>query len=147
MLLYLGCNGTPQNITAWSGLVSSPNYPDNYGFNQYCQWRVSVPSIMGIQLVFSYFQLEPTSDCSKDYVELREGSTILGKFCGSKLPPVIYADSGSITITFRSDGNKTDKGFLAKFLLPGLWSSFSEVPNILYSKYTTFELHFSSRAQ
>ena len=118
--IFLGCSGKTQLITAWKGFVSSPNYPNNYGFNQHCTWRVSVPSIMGIQLVFTYFQLEPTSNCSQDYVELREGSTIMGKFCGNKLPPVVYADSGSIEIAFRSDGWNTDGGFLASFSVQGI---------------------------
>ena len=120
-LIYLstGCSGTPQNINGTSGVITSPNYPGNYDSNQRCVWRITVPSGMGVRLSFTSFNLESTSSCNYDYVEIRNGSSgsspILGKYCGSSTPIVPRAYSGSIFVTFRSDGSNSYKGFNATF--------------------------------
>ncbi|XP_066263259.1 cubilin-like [Branchiostoma lanceolatum] len=56
----LGCGGT---LTAPpEGNVTSPNYPDNYGNDQTCEWTITVPEGTYIHLTFSSFNLDEGSD-------------------------------------------------------------------------------------
>ena len=70
-----------------------------------------------MKMSFSSFNLESHSSCSYDYVELRDGigsgSSLLGKFCGSSTPPEKTAESGTMQITFKSDGSNSKSGFRA----------------------------------
>ncbi|XP_072414169.1 CUB and zona pellucida-like domain-containing protein 1 [Chiloscyllium punctatum] len=71
-----------------------------------------------IQLVFTNIQLEVTSSCSFDYIEIFDGSSIhsdlLSKFCqGSNLR--FASSSNSMTIYFRTDSSVTRSGFSAYY--------------------------------
>ena len=52
-------------------------------------------------------------------MEVRDGANnsapLLGRYCGSTRPPPIYAASGSLQVTFKSDDTQVYKGFLAHF--------------------------------
>lgn len=63
----IGCGGT---IKAWSGHITSPNYPLPYGRNAECYWKVitSVGSI--IQIIFYDLDLEGSALCRLDYLEV-----------------------------------------------------------------------------
>ena len=116
MLPQAGLTRGPSTIV---GFVSSPHYPSNYGNNQLCVWKLHVPSGHSVKLTFLDFKIEGSTNCRFDYVEMRNGSTAssppLGKFCGYRKPPVIIAGSGSMYITFKSDGSVVKKGFRAKY--------------------------------
>lgn len=112
--------GIPQHIVGSEGIISSPFYPSNYGNGQHCNWLIKVASGMQVKLHFTFFHLEFDSGCKKDFVKLRNGPTLqfplLGTYCGELInPPVVHADSGSIYISFQSDGSNVFKGFQAKF--------------------------------
>ena len=79
-----------------------------------------------ITLSFDYFNLSRSSDCSDDYVEVRDGqfdtSELLGKFCGADIPESITSDSlptpgahHTMRLTFKSSGKTKYPGFKASY--------------------------------
>ena len=138
------------------GVISSPFYPRNYGNGQRCDWLIKVSRGMQVKLHFTFFHLEFDSGCRKDFVKLRNGPTLnfplLGTYCGEMHLPVVHADSGSIYISFQSDGSNVFKGFQAKFTaVPKIQGSII-IPYILRQRlfnavyiralYTQYETEF-----
>ena len=119
MLYISACGGSPLDIMASSGTITSPNYPRNYPSNANCVWRITVPPGYRVQLSFSAFNLESHSSCNYDYVELRNGfsssSPLIAKYCGTSAP-TRTANGRSIYVKFRSDGSFTRTGFRASFV-------------------------------
>lgn len=74
---------------------------------------------MGVLISFQSFKLSKWDSCDIDFVELRDGladsSPLLGKYCGHKRPPTIFANSGSLRLTFTINGLHNDLGFQANF--------------------------------
>ena len=72
-----------------------------------------------ITLSFDYFNLSRSSDCSDDYVEVRDGqfdtSELVGKFCGADIPEPITSDSWAMRLTFKSSGKTKYPGFKASY--------------------------------
>lgn len=72
-----------------------------------------------IKLSFDFFNLSRSSDCSEDYVEIRDGqfstSDLLGKFCGSEKPKSITSDSWDLRVAFKSSGKTKYPGFKATY--------------------------------
>ena len=54
-----------------SGSIRSPNYPDSYPNNKECIWVIEAKNKYLVTLSFSSFQLENSSKCSNDYLEIR----------------------------------------------------------------------------
>ena len=65
------------------------------------------------------FQLEDSQDCSRDFVEVREGNAtghLVGRYCGNVLPLNYSSIVGHILwIRFVSDGSGSGTGFQATF--------------------------------
>ncbi|XP_063003684.1 cubilin [Elgaria multicarinata webbii] len=117
---YASLNATgvcSHEYTEASGVLTSPNYPNNYPNRMTCIYRIHVENNKQIALHFTNFSLESGATCPSDYVELRDGgyetSPLLGKFCGSLLPPVIISHSNQLWIKFVSDVYFTSTGFSA----------------------------------
>ena len=81
-----------------------------------------------VKLTFNSFFLESKSSCSDDYVEISDGdllstSKLIGKFCGSRLPPIIVSNYKYIFVRFVSDFDSypITRKFSATFraILPG----------------------------
>ena len=72
-----------------------------------------------ITLSFDYFNLSRSSDCSDDYVEVRDGqfdtSELVGKFCGADIPEPVTSDSWAMRLTFKSSGKTKYPGFKASY--------------------------------
>ena len=72
-----------------------------------------------ITLSFDYFNLSRSSDCSDDYVEVRDGqydwSELVGKFCGADIPESITSDSWDMSVKFKSSGKTKYPGFKASY--------------------------------
>lgn len=89
--------------------LTSPSYPNNYPSSSNCLWSLQRPtSLYAVKLTFSSFFLESKTSCSDDYVEIRDGdllssSKLIGKFCGSRLPPIIVSNYKYIFVRFVSD--------------------------------------------
>ncbi|PSN46655.1 Tolloid-like protein 1 [Blattella germanica] len=95
--------GCKYEITAPSGTISSPNYPDYYPSRKDC--------------IFNEFELEPHQECAYDHIVIYDGdspeSHTLGRFCGSKAPHPIIATGNQMFLVFKSDASVQRKGFFA----------------------------------
>lgn len=109
--------GCKYDITAPTGTISSPNYPDYYPSRKECVWHFTTTPGHRIKLNFNEFEMEPHQECAYDHIVLYDGDTsdmhTLGRFCGSKLPHPILASGNQMLMVFKSDASVQRKGFLA----------------------------------
>ncbi|XP_028815099.1 cubilin [Denticeps clupeoides] len=101
------------------GYIMSPNYPSPYPVKIDCVWVITVPNGEAVQLDFEDFDVEPSSSCFYDYVEIRDGaspdSQPISKLCGSQRPSTQRATGPLMYVRFRSDSVVSHKGFKAKY--------------------------------
>ncbi|XP_059469459.1 protein tolkin-like [Neocloeon triangulifer] len=102
------------------GHLESPNFPEDYPALKECVWRISVPENFQVALKFQSFEIEKHDNCVYDYLEVRDGSfensTLIGKYCGHKLPTEILSTGNKLWIKFVSDGSVQKAGFSATFM-------------------------------
>ncbi|XP_052388948.1 CUB and sushi domain-containing protein 2-like [Carassius gibelio] len=103
-----GCGGT---LRGQSGVINSPNYPQEYNNNADCTWTVLAEPGDTIALVFSDFQLEEDYDVLE--ITGTEGSSQW--FTGPHLPSPIISSKNWLRLHFTSDGNHKLKGFSAQY--------------------------------
>ncbi|XP_004860031.1 cubilin [Heterocephalus glaber] len=112
----ISCGGT---YNASAGIITSPSSSENYPNNIYCLYKIFVRNDRVVLLKFRNFDVVPSAVCSNDFVAIYDGSNIsdplLGKFCGSKLPPVIKSSSNSMLLVFKTDAVQTARGWRAAF--------------------------------
>lgn len=82
-----------------------------------------------------YLQLED-NNCSKDFLELRDGpiqsSPLIGKYCGKEIPKYINSTGRHLFVKFVSDDSVEDNGFSARYFKGqyvhlGFWISFFRI--------------------
>ncbi|PNF23973.1 hypothetical protein B7P43_G09286 [Cryptotermes secundus] len=110
-----GCGGT---LTAPTGSLISPNYPEAYGHSGECFWRISVSRGSVIQIVFVDLELESHPTCRYDYIEVYDGrdssSKKIGRYCSAP-PLLLRSTSNHVFIKFRSDLSITGRGFHIRY--------------------------------
>ncbi|TNN61134.1 Cubilin [Liparis tanakae] len=110
------CGG---ELTASYGNINSPGYPGNYPPSRDCYWTVTVAPGLLITFAFGTLSLEHHSDCSFDFLEVRDGSTssspLLGTFCGGEAPPPLQSTQRSMFIRFKTDSSVSNLGFVAAY--------------------------------
>ncbi|XP_035658202.1 uncharacterized protein LOC118403572 [Branchiostoma floridae] len=123
-----GTSSCGSTLTGDEGTFSSPNYPESYDSNLWCNWTIVVNASMSITVTFDNFDLEFQQDCDYDYVLLYEGSPrsnrVLGggKFCGSTSAQGTYPKDritsklNIVTVVFHTDAWITSSGFNATFV-------------------------------
>ncbi|XP_068718405.1 embryonic protein UVS.2-like isoform X1 [Montipora capricornis] len=100
-----------QSQTYRSKSLTSPNYPLSFPRATSCRWSLRRPSTsFSVRLTFHSFNLEVSSGCTHDFVEIRDGdkfstSILIGKFCGTRLPPIIASRYTFIFVKFVSDSD------------------------------------------
>nr|AID23683.1 tolloid [Hofstenia miamia] len=114
MKLYK-CPICGESLLSMTGEITSPNYPNFYGANRYCEWRISISPGEKISLNFTEFQIRENHNCEKEYVEVYDGTAhtgqYLGRWCGNKKPENILSSSGSrMWIRFVSDNINGRRG-------------------------------------
>ncbi|KAH8420258.1 hypothetical protein KR009_008365, partial [Drosophila setifemur] len=106
------CGG---HIHASSGELTSPGYPANYTSGLDCDWRLtgSVGSLLEIQL--EVFDLEVSPNCSRDYLEVRNGgdreSQLMGRFCGKDIPTRLPSFTHELRLILHTDAAVSGRGF------------------------------------
>lgn len=100
--------------------ISTPNYPNIPTPHIECVWRVAAPNGELLKLEFvDRFDLTPSIDCLKEYVELREGTTttapVIGRYCREK-PQPIYTASNMLRLLYFTDVAVPRNGFKVKVL-------------------------------
>ncbi|XP_038652379.1 cubilin [Scyliorhinus canicula] len=109
------CGGT---VSAQRGSLQSPGYPSHYSNNSQCEWLLEGPEGHYLTITFSAFNLESTSDCIKDFVEIREynaSGRLLGRHCGNTLPRAVDTSSSIAYVKFSTDGSGNGSGFSLQF--------------------------------
>ena len=64
-------------LTGDNGTLRSPLSPDWYPPGSSCDWLITVPEGKTVKLRFDSFELEPSSGCTADYVEILDGKRYL----------------------------------------------------------------------
>ncbi|RXN27609.1 CUB and sushi domain-containing 1-like protein [Labeo rohita] len=99
------------NFTTPSGIILSPNYPEEYGNNMNCVWLIIAEPGNRIHLIFSDFELEPQFD----YLIVKDDGmpepTTFGTFSGKDVPSQIASNGHIMRLEFQSDHSNTGKGF------------------------------------
>ncbi|KAH8357601.1 hypothetical protein KR200_003594 [Drosophila serrata] len=110
------CGGTFTNIF---GHIKSPNWPKEYGESQNCEWIIRAPLGHRLELVVKNFTLEDSFHddiCSTDWLEIRNGdsesSPLIGRYCGSRIPPRLPSYGNVMHLKFHSDDSIQRRGFL-----------------------------------
>uniref|UniRef100_A0A8C4WNJ9 Metalloendopeptidase n=1 Tax=Gopherus evgoodei TaxID=1825980 RepID=A0A8C4WNJ9_9SAUR len=94
---------------------SSANYPSSYPDNSHCLWLIRIP-----QHQFDAFDLQPSSDCTSDYIRIYDGSSrnssvLLDKLCGMGSLPSLVASRNVMLVEFVSDEATAATGFQASY--------------------------------
>ncbi|XP_059145873.1 uncharacterized protein LOC131933030 [Physella acuta] len=99
------------------GLITSPNYPQDYDNNVHCLWVIVAEYSSYITLRVNDFKLE--NDCHNDYLEIWDGlddnPTLLGRSCGDMNSFISVSTTNTMHILFISNDELIFKGFTATF--------------------------------
>lgn len=109
-------------LTTVSGIIKSPNHPENYPNSLKCVWIIDLGLGYDITLTFHKFTLEKKEDCPYDWLSVREGnksdSPLITRVCGEVLPPDIPT-RGPMRIDFQTDTDKEFEGFHMTYTAQG----------------------------
>ncbi|KAF7247845.1 CUB and sushi domain-containing protein 1 [Varanus komodoensis] len=99
------------NFTTPSGIILSPNYPEEYGNNMNCVWLIISEPGSRIHLIFNDFDVEPQFD----YLTVKDDGIsdlpALGTFSGNDVPSQIASNGHIVRLEFQSDHSTTGRGF------------------------------------
>ncbi|XP_071514687.1 cubilin-like [Panulirus ornatus] len=118
--LHGGCGGL---FTAPQGSIHSPNYPHLYDPHSDCVWTIRVNPQHVVVLNFSDFDVEPSTNCSYDYLSVFDGededAPLLLQHCGASMPtPALLRSSTNVlTVRLKADGSLGGRGFSANYSL------------------------------
>ncbi|XP_044280900.1 CUB and sushi domain-containing protein 2-like [Varanus komodoensis] len=103
------------NFTTPSGIVLSPNYPEEYGSSLHCVWLIIAKPESRIHLAFNDFDVEPQFD----FLVVKDGGTaespVLGTFSGSQLPSSLTSSGHVARLEFQTDHSTEKRGFNITF--------------------------------
>lgn len=103
------------NFTSPSGIVLSPNYPEDYGNHLHCVWLILARPESRIHLAFNDIDVEPQFD----FLVIKDGATaeapVLGTFSGNQLPPSITSSGHVARLEFQTDHSTGKRGFNITF--------------------------------
>ncbi|XP_075853394.1 CUB and sushi domain-containing protein 1 isoform X2 [Microcebus murinus] len=99
------------NFTAASGIILSPNYPEEYGNNMNCVWLIISEPGSRIHLIFNDFDVEPQFDFLAIKDDGISDITILGTFSGNEVPSQLASSGHVVRLEFQSDHSTTGRGF------------------------------------
>ncbi|KAJ8019624.1 Tolloid-like protein 2 [Holothuria leucospilota] len=111
----LACSDT---ITEDGSIITSPNYPNNYGNNEDCEYLITAGQGYVISLTFDTFDIEDGSTCQYDALEIYDSSSALasrkiGSYCGSINPGSVVSTDNAMYMEFTTDEVITGQGFRA----------------------------------
>ncbi|KAL2085662.1 hypothetical protein ACEWY4_018982 [Coilia grayii] len=109
------CGGT----LSGTGQIRTPFHPDAYPHNKECEWVINQPPGYVVTLNFLTFDVEGSTSCRFDYVEVRDGSSssspVIGRYCGNQMPSMLQSTQRSMYIRFKTDASVSNHGFTAAY--------------------------------
>lgn len=117
--------------------ISSPNYPNIPPAHTECLWKFIAPNGELLQIDFiGRFDLTQSMDCTKEYVEVRDGGTtmapVIGKFCNSK-PNTQRSTSNVLQLKFFTDVTDPKNGFKAKISIAKCGGIYTSIQGVIRS--------------
>lgn len=117
------CGGQLTVSPSGSGFIMSPGYGvSNYSNNAFCEWTLGNSANVNSSIYLSFndnFDLESSSSCVYDYLQLIEGpdgsGTELTRFCGTTAPSPYFIPFQTVFLRFRSDGSVIGEGFRMQY--------------------------------
>nr|XP_005993354.1 PREDICTED: kremen protein 1 [Latimeria chalumnae] len=105
------CGG---NYTSESGIIYSPDFPDNYASSRVCYWTIQIPGASRVQFNFTLFDIRDNSDM----VELLDGYTnrVLFRYDGRNRPTgTVNISQDFVILYFYSDRLNQAQGFVVLY--------------------------------
>ncbi|XP_063906392.1 tolloid-like protein 1 [Zophobas morio] len=89
---------------------------DTYGLSNYydytdCVWIIKANSGYYVNLSVEVLDIEFSSYCDYDFIEIQEGDISRGKFCGNEKPEQEFLSSDNFTVKFHTDHSVAKRGF------------------------------------
>ncbi|CAO4367180.1 unnamed protein product [Caenorhabditis nigoni] len=98
------------------GIITSPNYPNNYGNDVSCTYRINTLGSFNVLLQFTSFSTEYLKDVVSVYDgDIVNRQTFKGNFSGNLDPFNLVSSGNMMTVVFNSDAQNGAKGFKARF--------------------------------
>jgi len=102
---------TAANATFDDGSAPFANYVDNSN----CSWLIAPAGALNIDLTFSRFNTQLTSDVVNVYDGNNNTATLIGSYSGGTLPPVITSSGGTLFVEFITNGFGNATGWEASY--------------------------------
>ncbi|XP_007438890.1 CUB and sushi domain-containing protein 3-like, partial [Python bivittatus] len=102
------CGGTMRGS---SGIISSPNFPNEYHNNADCTWTIVAEPGDTISLIFTDFHMEE----KYDYLEIEGSEPPTIWLSGMNIPPPIISNKNWLRLHFVTDSNHRYRGFSAPY--------------------------------
>ena len=96
---------------ATSSYIISPNYPQNYGPDEYCSWTITALGERTIALNFTDFDIEKPYDELKVYNESSDIGVPMIILSGRSIPSQTIFGGKDMYLDFTSDESGSRKGF------------------------------------
>lgn len=109
-------------FTQRTGVITSPDFPNPYPKSSECSYEIRLEEGFMISLQFEdIFDIEdhPEVPCPYDYIEIKAGPKVLGRFCGEKAPEPINTQTHNVQIRFRSDNSGENRGWKLSYSATG----------------------------
>jgi hypothetical protein len=100
------CSGLVE-ITDAVGTFDDGSGDFNYGPGATCMFRIQPDYANEITLTFNYFDTE----ADKDVLKIFDGTTLIGTYSGTTLPPQIVCTNGSAFITWATNASNNYQGW------------------------------------
>lgn len=111
-----GCGGT---YTSYQGTIQSPTENGKYQTNLLCHFLIQLPKFNHIHFTMNSFDLEDSSGCDFDAVEIYDGATesdpLIGRFCGTNKPDEIMSTANQLLLVFKTDNSIPGEGFRGSY--------------------------------
>ncbi|MBE0640926.1 MAG: C10 family peptidase, partial [Bacteroidales bacterium] len=111
------CSKSPAALTDSVGTLSDGSATKNYNNRSICQWAIQPEGAEAVVLAFTAFDTEPQHDFLEVYAyePLTGNGTLLGRFSGNSLPPVLTSNTGAFYLIFFSNAEETRGGWEAHY--------------------------------
>ncbi|CAL1537018.1 unnamed protein product [Lymnaea stagnalis] len=114
-----GCvEGCFSLISEHNGMITSPDFPEDYPRNTECDWLLTAPLGHRIRLGFQSLSLEHHQSCKYDSLTIFDGdnrnASLIDRYCGSVFPEHVISRSNNMLVSFTSDSSEQRKGFEAR---------------------------------